>query len=35
MGSGAMNALFWIAAVLVMYNLNKEMNRNIFKDDIT
>jgi len=30
-----MNALFWIAVVLVMYNLNKEVHRNIFKEDIT
>ena len=31
MGSGVMNVLFWIAGVIVIYNLNKEMNRNIFK----
>mgnify|MGYP000376659199 FL=1 len=28
-----MNALFWIAVVLVMYNLNKEVHRNIFKEE--
>jgi len=24
-------ALFWIGVVIVSYNLNKEMHRNIFK----
>ena len=26
-----LEVVFWIAVVIVSYNLNKEMNRNIFK----